>query len=80
MTSPDAVPPPETVDVRTPNLARMYDYYLGGSHNLAVDRAAADQVIAANPNFLAVLGYSLEEIRGRHHSLFVDPAERESPA
>jgi hypothetical protein len=50
MTSPDAVPPPETVDVRTPNMARMYDYYLGGSHNLAVDRAAADQVIAANPN------------------------------
>ena len=32
-----------------PNAARMYDYYLGGSHNFAVDRAAADAVEAAWP-------------------------------
>ena len=24
-----------------PNVARMYDYYLGGCHNFAADRAAA---------------------------------------
>ena len=30
-------------------------------------------VISANDNFLKTLGYSLEEIQGRHHSLFVDP-------
>jgi methyl-accepting chemotaxis protein len=29
-------------------------------------------VIAANPNFLNLFGYALEEVRGRHHSLFVD--------
>lgn len=28
----------------------MYDYYLGGHHNFPVDRAAADQVIAAFPD------------------------------
>jgi len=28
----------------------MYDYYLGGSHNFASDRAAADKVIAAIPD------------------------------
>ena len=28
----------------------MYDYYLGGSHNYAADREAADQVMAAIPN------------------------------
>ncbi|MCU0720851.1 MAG: methyl-accepting chemotaxis protein [Pirellula sp.] len=28
----------------------------------------------ANENFLATVGYSLDEIRGKHHSLFVDPA------
>lgn len=28
----------------------MYDYFLGGSHNFAVDRAAAEQVLAAMPN------------------------------
>ena len=27
----------------------------------------------ANENFLATLGYSLDEIRGKHHSMFVDP-------
>ncbi len=32
------------------------------------------KVLSANPNFLSVMGYSLEEIEGRHHSLFVDPA------
>jgi methyl-accepting chemotaxis protein len=31
-------------------------------------------IITANENFLAVLGYSLEEIKGRHHSMFVDEA------
>ena len=32
------------------------------------------EVITANENFLAAVGYSLEDIRGRHHRLFVDPA------
>jgi SAM-dependent methyltransferase len=36
-----------------PNVARMYDYYLGGKDNFAADRAAGDQVVAAMPNVLA---------------------------
>ncbi|NUB29113.1 methyl-accepting chemotaxis protein [Azospirillum brasilense] len=32
-------------------------------------------VITANENFLSLLGYTLREIEGRHHSTFVDPAE-----
>jgi len=35
-------------------------------------------VINANDNFLRALGYSLGEIKGKHHSLFVDRAERDS--
>jgi methyl-accepting chemotaxis protein len=35
-------------------------------------------VLAANDNFLNTLGYALEEIRGKHHSLFVEPAYRDS--
>jgi methyl-accepting chemotaxis protein len=31
-------------------------------------------VISANENFLNVLGYRLDEVQGRHHSLFVTPA------
>lgn len=34
-------------------------------------------IITANQNFLATLGYSLEEIKGKHHSMFVDPANRD---
>ncbi len=37
-------------------------------------------IISANENFLHTLGYSLAEIRGRHHSMFVDPAERDGAA
>jgi len=33
----------------------------------------------ANANFLSVVGYDLDEIRGRHHSMFVDPAEVSGP-
>ncbi len=35
-------------------------------------------IITANANFLKALGYSLDEIKGKHHSLFVEPAYKES--
>ncbi len=35
-------------------------------------------VITANQNFLDTLGYTLAEIRGKHHSMFVEPAYRDS--
>lgn len=38
------------IDLDSPNAARMYDYYLGGSQNFAVDRAAADQQLAVLPD------------------------------
>jgi hypothetical protein len=38
------------VDIDRPSAARMYDYYLGGSHNFAVDRQAAEQVVQAIRN------------------------------
>jgi len=53
----------------------------------AVDRSQAviqfdlDGTIRdANRNFLSVVGYDLNEIVGRHHRMFVDPAEAQSPA
>ncbi len=36
-------------------------------------------IITANDNFLNTLGYTLSEIKGRHHSLFVDKALVASP-
>ncbi|PJI55932.1 chemotaxis protein [Methylobacterium radiotolerans] len=34
-------------------------------------------ILAANVNFLAVMGYSLAEVKGKHHSMFVDESERD---
>ncbi len=35
-------------------------------------------IITANENFLRTMGYTLDEVRGRHHSMFVPPELRES--
>lgn len=45
------VPPAHVrdVDPNTPNAARMYDYYLGGAHNFALDRKLADQALQVAP-------------------------------
>jgi methyl-accepting chemotaxis protein len=37
-------------------------------------------IVTANGNFLKTLGYSLGEIQGKHHSMFVEPAMRDSAA
>ena len=37
-------------------------------------------IITANENFLKALGYTLAEIKGKHHSMFVEPLERDSAA
>jgi methyl-accepting chemotaxis protein len=34
----------------------------------------------ANPNFLDAMGYTLGEVQGKHHGMFVEPAERNAPA
>jgi methyl-accepting chemotaxis protein len=35
-------------------------------------------ILTANENFLKATGYSLEEVKGKHHSMFVDPGYRAS--
>jgi O-methyltransferase involved in polyketide biosynthesis len=41
--------PPE-IDADRPNAARIYDYFLGGAHNFAADRAAANALLRAAPD------------------------------
>lgn len=36
-------------------------------------------IIDANENFLQAVGYSLEEIQGKHHKMFVEPEYGDSP-
>ena len=45
-------------DSETPNAARLYDYYLGGAHNFAPDRAKARDVIERWPNVVPVAQYN----------------------
>ena len=45
---------PGGIDTRTPNVARIYDYLLGGKDNFAADREAAEQLIAAIPDVAAI--------------------------
>ncbi len=37
------------------------------------------RILNANENFLNVMGYALDEIRGQHHSVLVDPTSRQNP-
>jgi hypothetical protein len=40
---------PDDIDLDRPSAARVYDYYLGGSHNYAVDRAVARRIVDLVP-------------------------------
>ncbi|WP_189487462.1 methyl-accepting chemotaxis protein [Asticcacaulis endophyticus] len=35
-------------------------------------------ILSANENFLSAVGYTLAEVKGKHHSIFVPPAYRDS--
>ncbi|WP_262031218.1 PAS domain S-box protein [Microvirga sp. Mcv34] len=37
-------------------------------------------ILEANDGFLALVGYRLEEMRGRHHRVLVDPKDAETPS
>src|SRR5438067_278637 len=41
---------PDEVLLDRPNVARMWDYFLGGGHNFAIDREAAEQIIRLYPD------------------------------
>jgi len=46
------IPPrrvPASGDAERPNVARLYDYYLGGAHNFAVDREFAERALRVIP-------------------------------
>ena len=60
------------------NSSRHYDA-ISRSHAL-IWFAPDGTIRGANANFCAAVDYSPEEIRGRHHRMFVDPAEAAQPA
>ncbi len=50
-----------------------------GKVQAVIEFSLDGKIASANDNFLRTLGYSLDEIKGQHHSLFVDAAYRSSP-
>ena len=70
----------------------MFDAMLGRSRDMKAKLKALDAsqaviefkmdgtIITANEQFLKVMGYSLAEIQGKHHSMFVDTKLKASPA
>lgn len=46
---------PDEIDLDKPNAARVYDYYLGGNHNFAVDRQMGDEAIAMWPELPQIM-------------------------
>jgi methyl-accepting chemotaxis protein len=50
-----------------------------GKAQAVIEFGLDGKVLTANNNFLTTLGYALDEIRGQHHSMFVDPVFRMSP-
>ncbi|WP_268890475.1 SAM-dependent methyltransferase [Actinomadura macrotermitis] len=67
------------VDGTRPNVARMYDYYLGGKDNFAADRAAVAEVLKAAPEAAALaranrafLGRAVRWLAGRGVGRFLD--------
>src|SRR5262249_15519091 len=44
-----------------------------------IEFAMDGSIITANPNFLNLLGYTLAEIQGKHHRMFLTEADKNSP-
>src|ERR1700753_3351043 len=65
-------------------------WFTNSARDIAAKQAALDKsqaviefdmdgtIVTANANFLNAMGYSLDEVKGRHHSMFVEPAYKES--
>ena len=60
----DADVVPEGVDPTRPSPARLYDYYLGGTHNYEADRQAAEQIRQGMPE-LADAAWANRGFHGR---------------
>ena len=59
-----------------PELAALFSDYAGQVEAINRSQAVIEfnpdgTIIRANENFLGAMGYSLEEIQGKHHRMFV---------
>src|SRR5262245_56103845 len=50
-----------------------------GKSQAVIEFTLDGTIVHANENFLKTLGYTLEEVKGQHHSMFAEPTYRQSP-
>jgi hypothetical protein len=67
---------PGQVDMDKPSAARMYDYLLGGAHNLQADRVLVDSLLQARPNARATAVANRDFLR-RSVSFLLDHGVRQ---
>lgn len=60
---------PEGIDVDRPSAARVYDFYLGGSHNFAVDREMARRAVQMWPDLPVIMRANRAFLRRAVHYL-----------
>ena len=60
---------PSWIDLETPNAARVYDYYLGGSHNFEADRAMARRAVELWPELPKIMRANRAFLRRSVHYL-----------
>jgi len=58
----------EDVDLDRASVARVYDYFLGGSHNFAVDRDMAAQLLSIAPDAGEVMQANRAFLRRELHT------------
>lgn len=54
---------PRDIDLDRPSAARVYDHFLGGAHNFAVDRHLAEQIAAMTPDIAQTMRANREFLR-----------------
>ncbi|TNE62479.1 MAG: methyl-accepting chemotaxis protein [Alphaproteobacteria bacterium] len=70
------------LDIKRPHFGRRHLDLFGSleSSGAVIEFDPTGTILNASKDFLALTGYSLPEIVGRHHSIFVDPAYAKSQA
>src|ERR1700727_1483056 len=77
---------PAGIDVRRANVARVYDYLLGGSHNFLADQDLGRSLVATDPSVRAIaranrdfLGRAVRFIAGAGVRQFLDISHGNPP-
>jgi len=65
------------LDIFRSQSSRQIAALIGAQATIEFD--ASGRILSANQLFLSLMGYSLAEIKGQHHSLFMDPAQAATP-